>query len=114
FVHVKATDNFGHDGDFEGKMRMLERIDEELVAEIRGAAGDTLIAVTADHSTPVSVRRHSGDPVPLLIHGEGVRRDDVSSFDELSAARGGLCRLRGTDLMPMLADLMGFFKMHGT
>jgi len=115
FIHVKATDNFGHDGDFEGKKRMLERIDEELVAEVREVArSDTLIAVTADHSTPVSVKRHSGDPVPLLIHGEGVRRDDVSSFDELSAARGGLCRLRGADLMPMLADLMGFFKMYGT
>ncbi|RLG37142.1 MAG: 2,3-bisphosphoglycerate-independent phosphoglycerate mutase [Candidatus Alkanophagales archaeon] len=115
FIHVKATDNFGHDGDFEGKRRMLERIDEELVAEIRrGAEGDILIAVTADHSTPVSVKRHSGDPVPLLIHGEGVRYDDVSRFDELSAARGGLCRLRGLDLMSMLADLMGFSKMYGT
>jgi len=60
------------------------------------------------------VKRHSGDPVPLLIHGEAVRRDDASSFDQLSAARGGLRRLRDADLMPMLADLMGFFKMYGT
>jgi 2,3-bisphosphoglycerate-independent phosphoglycerate mutase len=70
--------------------------------------------VTGDHSTPVTIKRHCSDPVPLVIKGEGVRTDDVKKFDELSTASGGLNRLRGVDLMPVLADYMGYYVMHGT
>ena len=112
FIHVKATDNFGHDGDFHGKASMIERIDSELIPSLTET--DAIITITADHSTPVSIRRHSADPVPLLINGEGVRKDDVKAYDEISVASGGLCRLRGLDLMPTISDLMGFYKMFGT
>jgi len=112
FVHVKETDNDAHDGDFEGKKRMIERIDQELVARLQEA--DAYLAVTGDHSTPVSLKRHSSDPVPLVIRGEGVRRDRVKNFDEISVASGGLGRIRGVDLMPILADYMGYYIMYGT
>ena len=112
FVHVKDADNSGHDGDFEGKKNIIERVDEELVAQLKDA--DAYIAVTGDHSTPVTLKRHCGDPVPLLIKGEGVRKDDVKTFDEFSVASGGLCRIRGVDLMPILADFMGYYIMYGT
>ncbi|MHC1636365.1 MAG: 2,3-bisphosphoglycerate-independent phosphoglycerate mutase [Candidatus Methanospirareceae archaeon] len=112
FIHVKATDNFGHDGDFEGKKGMIERIDKEIVAPLREC--DAYVVITGDHSTPVSIRRHSSDPVPIVIRGEGIRRDEVRMFDEYSAAHGGLCRIRGRDMMPMLADYMDFYIMHGT
>ncbi len=112
FVHVKATDSMGHDGNFQGKKEMVARIDKELVARLKDT--DAYIAITADHSTPVSIKRHSGDPVPVVMKGEGVRRDEVKRFDELSAASGGLCRIRGLDLIPILADLMGYYVMYGT
>ncbi len=112
FVHVKATDNMGHDGDFEGKREMIARIDRELVSVLKDV--DAYIAITADHSTPVSIKRHSSDPVPIVIKGEGVRRDDVKRFDELSAASGGMCRIRGMDLMPILSDFIGCYMMYGT
>ncbi len=112
FLHVKATDSMGHDGDFEGKEDMILRIDKELVARIRD--GDAYIVITADHSTPVSIKRHSSDPVPIVIKGEGVRKDGISKFDEVSAASGGLGRIRGVDLIPILSDFMGFYKMFGT
>nr|MCR5852753.1 2,3-bisphosphoglycerate-independent phosphoglycerate mutase [Methanophagales archaeon] len=112
FVHVKATDNFGHDGDFDGKVRMIERIDAEMISLFREI--DAYVVVTADHSTPVSLRRHSADPVPVVICGDGVRTDTVQKFDEFAAASGGLGRLRGKDLIPILSDLMGFYKMFGT
>jgi 2,3-bisphosphoglycerate-independent phosphoglycerate mutase len=72
------------------------------------------LAVTGDHSTPVSIKRHSSDPVPLVIKGEGVRRDKVRNFDEISVASGGLGRIRGVELMPILADFMGYYIMYGT
>ncbi len=112
FLHVKATDSMGHDGDFEGKRDMISRIDKELVARIKDA--DAYIVITADHSTPVSIKRHSSDPVPLVIKGVGVRKDRVNKFDEFSAASGGLGRIRGIDLMPILSDFMGYYKMYGT
>ncbi len=112
FVHVKGTDNNGHDGDFEGKKEMISRIDKELVARIKDA--DAYIAITADHSTPVSIKRHSSDPVPVVIKGEGVRKDEVNKFDEFSVASGGLGRIRGIDLVPILSDFMGYYTMYGT
>jgi 2,3-bisphosphoglycerate-independent phosphoglycerate mutase len=112
FIHVKETDNDGHDGNFEAKKAIIERIDEELVARLKDT--DAYLVVTGDHSTPVTIKRHCSDPVPLVIKGEGVRTDDVKKFDELSTASGGLNRLRGVDLMPVLADYMGYYVMHGT
>jgi 2,3-bisphosphoglycerate-independent phosphoglycerate mutase len=112
FVHVKDTDNHGHDGNFEAKKGIIERVDEELVARLKDA--DAYLAVTGDHSTPVTLKRHCSDPVPLVIKGEGVRTDGVNKFDEISVASGGLNRIRGVDLMPILADYMGYYIMYGT
>jgi 2,3-bisphosphoglycerate-independent phosphoglycerate mutase len=67
---------------------------------------DLYFILTADHSTPVSVMDHTGDPVPLIIKGPEVRVDDVNSFSERAAAKGGLCRIRGSDIMNMLMDFM--------
>jgi 2,3-bisphosphoglycerate-independent phosphoglycerate mutase len=47
---------------------------------------------------------HSGDPVPLIVAGPGVRADAVTSFGELEAAAGILGQLRGSDLMPVLLN----------
>lgn len=112
FVHVKDADNNGHDGNFEGKKNTIAKIDKELVARLKDA--EAYIAVTGDHSTPVTIKRHCSDPVPLLIKGDGVRTDGVKKFDEISVASGGLCRIRGVDLMPILSDFMGYYIMYGT
>src|SRR5436309_14863013 len=63
---------------------------------------DVFTALTADHSTPVALKEHSGDPVPLTIFGEGVRLDDVLDFDERSMAHGALGRICGQDAMNRL------------
>ncbi|MHC1610324.1 MAG: 2,3-bisphosphoglycerate-independent phosphoglycerate mutase [Candidatus Methanospirareceae archaeon] len=112
FIHVKDPDNSGHDGNFDGKKKIIAKIDKELVARIKDV--DAYIVVTGDHSTPVSIKRHSSDPVPVVIKGEGVRRDGVKRFDEFSVASGGLGRIRGVDLMPILSDFMGYYRMYGT
>ena len=112
FVHIKATDSMGHDGNYEGKLDMILRIDKEFMPRIKDA--DAYIAVTADHSTPVSIKRHSSDPTPIVINGEGVRRDEVTKYDEISVAAGGLGRIKGLDLVPILSDFMGYYMMYGT
>jgi 2,3-bisphosphoglycerate-independent phosphoglycerate mutase len=104
-VNIKGTDEAGHDGDFDLKTEFISKIDESLgdVLEL----SDTLVVVTADYSTPVSVRDHSADPVPIAIRGEGIRVDDVDRYDEISAAHGGLLRISSRNVIPILMDLLG-------
>jgi len=111
---VKAPDVASHDGDFRKKASVIEKIDDA-VGKILPSIDvtSTYVAVTADHSTPVSVKDHSGDPVPLLINGPGVLRSNVSKFSENAVSRGNLGRLHGLDLMPMIADCLDKAKKLG-
>ncbi len=56
---------------------------------------------------------HTGDPVPIVISGPEVRVDDVKNFNERSAAKGGLCRIRGNNIMDILMDLMNLSTKFG-
>lgn len=112
-VHVKATDLAGHDGRWDYKKAIIEQIDKMMGVIKDSVNPDTLIAITADHSTPCEVKEHSGDPVPVLIWGRGVRRDKQLTYDENSCAFGGLGRITGKDYFNILIDLMGFSQKYG-
>ena len=109
-LHVKGFDEASHDGNVGAKIQLIERVDAILSQFIDAA---DLIVVAVDHTTPVSVSEHTGDPVPILISGPGVRVDEVKTYGERSAAGGGLGRILGKDLMPTIADLMGKSEMFG-
>ena len=102
FVHFKLTDVYGHDGKWEEKKRYIEEVDRYLrpLLEI-----DAVIAVTGDHSTPVPVKNHSGDSVPLLIYGGNV--DGTKYFGEHECAKGRLGVVRARDVVPLLLDAAG-------
>lgn len=111
YLHIKGPDIAGHDGKPKDKVRIIEDIDE-MMGELLDLP-DTLIAFTADHSTPCPLKGHSGDPVPITIKGKGVRVDDVNRFDEISCAKGGLNRIRGMDLMPILLNILNKNEKYG-
>jgi 2,3-bisphosphoglycerate-independent phosphoglycerate mutase len=102
YVHDKRADEAGHTKDPREKQRAIEELDTEL----GGLPTDrAIVCVTGDHATPASPEViHSGDPVPLLVAGPGVRADAVRSFGELDCASGILGQLRGPDLMPVLLN----------
>jgi len=112
-VNIKAADLAGHDGDFRLKANVAKRIDKAMGALRKGLPSDVHLALTADHSTPCCAKDHTGDPVPLAIYGPNVRSDNVKSFGERACALGGLGRLRGTDLLPVLLDLAGRTQKFG-
>jgi 2,3-bisphosphoglycerate-independent phosphoglycerate mutase len=112
-LHVKAPDLCGHDGKASEKIRVIERLDAMMGHLKSKLSSDLVLAITADHSTPVAIKEHSGDPVPLTIFGEGVRVDEVLNFDERSVARGDLGRLRGQDLMNLLLDVSNRATKYG-
>jgi 2,3-bisphosphoglycerate-independent phosphoglycerate mutase len=111
-LHVKACDIYGHDGDAKVKVDTIQRLDE-MLGYIRENVKEACVAITADHSTPVSVRNHSGDPVPVAIYCPGTRKDDIEMFDEISCAKGSLGRIRGKDLLPIMLDLVNHSEMYG-
>ena len=115
FLHIKATDIASHDHAVERKVSFIERIDGALgrAVELLDLEDETYLLITADHTTSLRTGKHEGDPVPLALAGPEVRRDGVRAFDEVSCARGGLCRLRGVDIMPVLMNLLGKMKKLG-
>ena len=113
FVHIKATDNASHDGNAREKILAIERTDA-MVGKIIDKVGDKIvIAITGDHSTPVSIKDHSCDPVPILFWSNFIRPDSVKKFSEIDAAKGALHTIRGTDVMPMLLGYSGYIRKFG-
>src|SRR3989441_529959 len=112
-LHVKAPDLCGHDGKASEKIRVIERMDAMMGHLKAMLSTEVVVALTADHSTPVALKDHSGDPVPLTIFGEGVRVDDVLNFDERSMAHGALGRLRGTEVMNVLLNASNRMEKYG-
>ncbi len=91
FVHVEATDEAGHDGDLDLKLKAINYLDQRLIRPIYEAVKDqdVCIAVLPDHPTPVEMRIHVNEPVPFLIWHKGIEADDVTTYDEVACVRGG-------------------------
>jgi 2,3-bisphosphoglycerate-independent phosphoglycerate mutase len=89
FLHVKATDSRGEDGDWDGKIKVIEAFDRHL-PELLDLGPDVLV-ITGDHSTPAVMRGHSWHPVPFLLRSRWVRPSrEAAGFTEHACATGGL------------------------
>jgi len=101
FVHVEATDEAGHDGDLDLKLRAINYLDQRLIRPIyeaaaKGEFGEPVcIAVLPDHPTPVELRIHVNEPVPFLIWHANIEADKVETYDEVACVTGsyGLLKL---------------------
>ncbi|MCD6141496.1 2,3-bisphosphoglycerate-independent phosphoglycerate mutase [Candidatus Bipolaricaulota bacterium] len=115
FIHVKGTDNKGHDQDAEGKMRFIERIDAELIGTLMEKLdwSETHLAFTGDHTTPIDYGDHTAEPVPILYVGPNVRTDATTEFGERAAGRGGLGRWSGRAL-PILFNYNNWAPKFGS
>ncbi len=100
FVHIKKTDSYGEDGNFDGKVHVIESVDLAL-PKLVALKPDVLI-VTGDHSTPALLKSHSWHPVPFLLWAPGaVRPDDRQQFGETQCAQGGLGTFHALNAMPL-------------
>ena len=99
FVHVEASDEAGHDGDLDLKLKTIEYLDQRLIApiykEVSSWQEPVCIAILPDHLTPVEMRIHVGKPVPFLIWHRNITPDEVQQYDEVSCVSGayGLLKL---------------------
>lgn len=112
FVHIKATDSRGEDGDLQGKAEVIATVDAAL-PQLLDLKPDVL-AVTGDHSTPARLRSHSWHPVPFLLWAPATVRAVASQgFGETSCALGGLGTFPATDVMPLLMAHAGRLVKFG-
>jgi len=104
YVHIKGPDEPAHDGDFSKKKEIIEVIDKFFFTSLLAKLdiNDTVIAVTADHSTVCAIKAHSADPVPLLISGGNIKPDGSMSFSEKAAKLGSIGEIKGQDIIPLL------------
>jgi 2,3-bisphosphoglycerate-independent phosphoglycerate mutase len=115
-VHTKAPDEAAHTKDPIAKCRVIEALDRGIgtVLDDLMATPELLIVVAADHSTPSSGPLvHSGEPVPLVFHGPGIRRDAVEQYDEVHAAGGALGFVRGKEIMYLIVNHLDRAKLQG-
>jgi 2,3-bisphosphoglycerate-independent phosphoglycerate mutase len=106
YLHVEATDEAGHEGDVELKIKTIEYLDKRVVKYIlenTGKLAEPLtIAILPDHPTPCEVRTHTRDAVPFAIFRPGKKPDEVKTFDEASVEKGGYGILKGDGFMRAL------------
>jgi 2,3-bisphosphoglycerate-independent phosphoglycerate mutase len=104
YVHIKGPDEPAHDGNFNKKKEIIEAIDKFFFASLLPELDmhNTVLAVTADHSTVCYVKAHTADPVPLLICGGNIKPDGSMSFSEKTAKLGSIGEIKGQDIMPLL------------
>ena len=106
FVHVEASDEAGHDGDLELKLKTIEYLDQRLIKpiyeHIQQMDEPVCLAVLPDHLTPVEMRIHVGQPVPFLIWHKGIVPDEVQQYDEVSCVSGSYGLLKLQEFMQAL------------
>lgn len=108
FLHIEASDEAGHEGDAELKVRTIEYLDSRVVKtildEISGWDEPVSMAILPDHPTPCALRTHTAKPVPFTIYRTGMPGDGVQRFDEQSAQAGSYGNLSGDEFMNLFID----------
>ena len=113
FLHIKGTDSCGEEGDFYGKVAVIEAVDSAL-PDLLESRPDVIV-VTGDHSTPARMRSHSWHPVPLLLWApDTVRRDGATEFGESACTSGGLGSFPATDVLPLMLAHAGRLSKFGS
>ncbi|MEA3350305.1 MAG: 2,3-bisphosphoglycerate-independent phosphoglycerate mutase [Chloroflexota bacterium] len=112
FVHIKKTDSMGEDGNFDGKVKIIEGVDAALPALME--LDPDVLLITGDHSTPAVMKSHSWHPVPFLLWApETVLPDTQTQFGERACALGGLGTFPAVDTMSLALAHAGRLNKYG-
>jgi len=107
YIHIKGPDEPAHDGNYEKKIKITEQIDKHFFGPLLEQINldESIVVITADHSTPCVEKSHTDDPVPLVVSGGNLEPDDVKAFTENECAKGSIGTLeKGIELIPLLKD----------
>ncbi len=104
FVHINAPDEEAHRLDPVAKVRILEKIDRELIKPLyhfleSNFAGEYRIAILPDHYTLSKDGTHTDHLVPYLVYGKGIKRDDVRQFTEKAVSAKSVSIIKSYEFM---------------
>lgn len=106
YLHIEASDEAGHEGDVELKIKTIEYLDSRVVKTIWDEVSKwdepVTIAILPDHPTPCAIKTHTNKPVPFIIYRPGEAPDDVQMYDEFACENGSYGLLRGMQFMQKL------------
>lgn len=106
YLHIEASDEAGHEGDYDLKVKTIEYLDNRVVRPIYEAIKDwdepVTIAVLPDHPTPCAIKTHTNKPIPFLIYRTGGESDNVQVYDEFESPKGAYGLIRGREFMETL------------
>jgi 2,3-bisphosphoglycerate-independent phosphoglycerate mutase len=109
YLHIEASDEAGHEGNFKLKQQTIENLDSRVVGPILRAVNSwsepVAVAVLPDHPTPCELRTHTAEPVPFAVYFPGIQPDGVNTFDEIACAKGAYGLMHGDEFMNMFMDL---------
>jgi 2,3-bisphosphoglycerate-independent phosphoglycerate mutase len=109
FVHIKKTDSYGEDGNYDARVHVIETVDEAL--PILLSLKPEVIVITGDHSTPAKLKRHSWHTLPVLLAADSARFGKTGKFGETLCLQGTLGQIRHVDILPLaLAHAMRLGK----
>ncbi|BCS91922.1 2,3-bisphosphoglycerate-independent phosphoglycerate mutase 1 [Metallosphaera sp. J1] len=113
FLHIKATDAASHDGKISEKVRAIEMIDRSIGRVLDRYGSELVILFTGDHATPVELKEHSGDPVPVLLYvPTNIIPDNVEDFNERQGRKGSL-RIVGLNIIDLLLNYSNRATKYG-
>jgi len=105
-IHIEATDEAAHAGSIEDKVEAIQRVDREVVSQLRLWREDSLrVLVMPDHPTPIATQAHAPDPVPFMLWGPGFRANGAQRFTESEAAKTGLFIDPGYNIIGKLIEV---------
>ena len=103
YLHIEASDEAGHEGDVDLKVKTIEYLDSRIVKPIFEAVSTwdepVTIAILPDHPTPCALRTHTMEPVPFIIYRQGETGDEVQVYDEFACRKGSYGELREMEFM---------------
>jgi len=109
YLHIEASDEAGHEGDVDLKLKTIEYLDRRAIAPIYEAIKTwdepVAIAVLPDHPTPCELRTHTAEPVPFLIYYPGIEPDGVQTYDEVACRQGAYGQLEKDEFMNLFMNI---------
>lgn len=106
YLHIEASDEAGHEGDYRLKTKTIEYLDDRVVKTIYEATKDwdepVTIAILPDHPTPCVLRTHTNKPIPFLIYRSNGEADTVQVYDEFESPKGAYGLIKGQEFMQLL------------
>ena len=106
YLHIEASDEAGHEGDVDLKIKTIEYLDyrvvQPILEEVASWDEPVTIAILPDHPTPCAIKTHTNKPVPFVIYRTNEAGDAVQQYDEFACEKGSYGLLKGMEFMQTL------------